>query len=199
MILPYRGQWPKIHETVFIAPSADIIGNVQIGNHTSVWFQAVIRGDVHSICIGENTNIQDHATLHVTRNTHPLEIGNEVTVAHHAVLHGCTIRNKVLIGMNAIVLDGAIIEEECLIGAHTLITQKMKIPARSLVLGSPAVVVRSLTEEEIASIRENAQEYVNRGIEYYGVVPGSMRMGQSNSDLEILAPYFIKPFGDENR
>jgi carbonic anhydrase/acetyltransferase-like protein (isoleucine patch superfamily) len=186
MILPYRGHWPKIHETAFVAPSADIIGDVEIGSHSSIWFQCVIRGDVHRIRIGNNTNIQDHSMLHVTRVKSPLKIGNEVTVGHRVTLHGCTVGNRILIGMGAIILDDAEIGDECIIGAGTLITKRAKIPPRSLVLGSPGKVIRSLNEEELAFLAESAANYVADGVEYYGYVPGPVRIGNSNADLEVF-------------
>ncbi len=199
MILSYRGHWPQIHETAFIAPSADIIGDVKIGDHSSVWFQSVIRGDVHRIRIGQNTNIQDHSMLHVTRQACPLLIGDEVTLGHRVTLHGCTIGNRVFVGMGSIILDNAVIEQDCLIGAGTLITQNMKIPPRTLVLGSPGKVIRALTEKELEFLKQSAANYVTDGIEYYGTVPGPMRMGQSNSDLESFSESFLGHFGGENR
>jgi carbonic anhydrase/acetyltransferase-like protein (isoleucine patch superfamily) len=198
MILPYRGKWPKIHETAFVAPSADLIGDVEIGSHSSVWFQCVIRGDVHQIRIGNNTNIQDHSMLHVTRLKSPLQIGDEVTIGHRVTLHGCTLGNRILVGMGAIILDDAEIGDECIIGAGTLITKKTKIPPRSLVLGAPGKVVRSLTEEEIAFLSKSAANYVGDTIEYHGYVPGPTRMGMNNSDLESLSDEFVENFdGDE--
>src|SRR6476620_7212679 len=128
MILPYRKTWPRIHETAFVAPSADIIGDVEIGAHSSVWFQCVIRGDVNTIRIGSRTNIQDHSMLHVTRKTSPLKIGNEVTVGHRATLHGCTVGNRVLVGMGAIILDDAEIGDDCVVGAGALVTKGVVVP-----------------------------------------------------------------------
>ena len=197
MILPYRGRWPKIHETAFVAPSADIIGDVEIGDRSSVWFQCVIRGDVHRIRIGNSTNIQDHSMLHVTREKSPLHIGNEVTIGHRVMLHGCTIGNRVLIGMGAIILDDAEIGDECLIGAGALITQRMKIPPRSLVFGAPAKVIRPLNDAELAFLPKSAANYVADGIEYRGVVPGPVRMGSANSDLENLTDDFKNHFDGE--
>ena len=166
MIHPWCGKWPKIHETAFIAPSADVIGDVTIGSESSVWFQCVVRGDVHSIRIGKQTNIQDHSMLHVTRKKSPLQIGDEVTVGHRVTLHGCTIGNRILIGMGAIILDDAEIGDECLIGAGTLITKGVKIPSRSLVIGSPGKVIRSLTAEELAFLPKSAANYVGDSAEY---------------------------------
>lgn len=184
MIVPYRGRWPKIHETAFVAPSADIVGDVEIGDHSSIWFQCVIRGDVNFIRIGDSTNIQDHSMLHVTRVKSPLRIGNEVTVGHRVTLHGCTIGNRILIGMGAIILDDAEIGDDCIIGAGTLVTKKTKIPPKSLVIGSPGKVVRSLNDEELAFLKKSAANYVADGIEYHGYVHGPKKLGSSNKDLE---------------
>lgn len=186
MILPYRGCWPKIHETAFLAPSADIIGDVEIGGNSSVWFQVVIRADVHFIRIGDNTNIQDHSLLHVTRLKSPLSIGNDVTIGHRATLHGCTIGNRVLVGMGAIIMDDAEISEECIVGAGSLVTQKMKVPPGTLVMGSPAKVVRSLRDEEIQFLSQSAAHYVADGIEYHGYVPGPVRLRSGIRDLEFF-------------
>ncbi len=187
MILPYRSKWPHIHETAFVAPSADIIGDVHIGDHSSVWFQSVVRGDVHRIQIGSRTNVQDHAMLHVTRGKSPLTVGHQVTIGHHAVLHGCRLGNLILVGMGAILMDDVEIADECLIGAGTLLTQGMKIPPCSLVLGSPGKVVRTLTQEERQFLKQSAENYVNDAIEYHGNVAGPRRVGSHDLDLEILS------------
>ncbi|MCM2323972.1 MAG: gamma carbonic anhydrase family protein [Oligoflexia bacterium] len=184
MILPHHGKWPRIHETAFVAPSADLIGEVEIGPHSSVWFQCVVRGDVNWIKIGARTNIQDHSVLHVTRRKHPLTIGDEVTVGHRAALHGCTIGNRVLVGIGAIVLDEAVIGDDSIIGAGALVTKGTRIPPRSLVLGAPARVARELTAEEIAWLAESAENYVGDAIDYYSYVRGPKRLGADHSDLE---------------
>ena len=147
-----------LYEKVYLAEGAKIIGNVKIGEDSSVWYNAVIRGDSNSIAIGRNTNVQDNAVLH-TSHSHELSIGDNVTIGHGAIVHGCTIGNNVLVGMGAIVLDGAIIEDNCIIGAGALVTQNKKMPEGSLVLGNPAKVIREVTEEEKKSILENANEY----------------------------------------
>ena len=199
MILPYRGKWPKIHETAFVAPSADIVGDVEIGDHSSIWFQCVIRGDVHQIRIGNSTNIQDHSMLHVTRVKSPLTIGNEVTVGHRVLLHGCTIGNRILIGMGAIIMDDAEIGDNCIIGAGTLITKRTKIPPGHLVMGSPGKVIRPLNAEELAFLGKSAANYVADGIEYHGYVAGPVRIGSSNFDLEIFSDDFGGNFDGEGR
>lgn len=148
----------KIAEWVYIAEGAKITGEVEIEENSSVWYNAVIRGDSNPIVIGENTNVQDNAVLHVS-HSHPMSIGDNVTIGHGAIVHGCTIGNNVLIGMGAIVLDGAVIEDNCIIGAGALVTQNKVIPSGSLAFGNPAKVLRTLTEEEKQSILENANEY----------------------------------------
>jgi len=161
MIQSFLDIFPTIPSSVFIAPSADVIGDVEIGEDSSVWFGTVIRGDVHTIRIGTRTNIQDLSMLHVTRKTHPLVIGNEVTVGHHVTLHGCTVKDRVLVGMGAVVLDGAVIGAQSIVGAGSLVTQGMQIPSGSLVFGNPAKVKRSLKAEELSFLAESAQNYVD--------------------------------------
>ncbi len=146
-------------QEVLILPGAAVNGDVTLGRGCSVWYNAVIRGDVSPIRIDEDTNIQDNAVLH-TSYQFPLVLGRGVTVGHGAILHGCTVEDNVLIGMGAIVLDGAVIGRDSIVGAGALVTKNTRIPPGSMVLGSPAKVKRALTEEEIAAIRENAREYV---------------------------------------
>ena len=164
MLKPYKGIWPKIHETAFMEDSARIIGDVEIGAHSSIWFNAVVRGDVHYIRIGSRTNVQDNCTLHVTKDTYPLIIGNDITIGHGVILHGCTIKDRCLIGMSAIILDNAEVGEDCIIGAGALVTEGAKIPPGSLVLGMPGKVKRELTPDEKARILKSAENY----IEYSG-------------------------------
>lgn len=148
----------RIAEWVYMAEGARVLGDVTIGEGSSVWYNAVIRGDSNSIVIGENTNVQDNAVLHVS-HSNSLTIGDNVTIGHGAIIHGCTIGNNVLIGMGAIVLDGAVIEDNCIIGAGALVTQGKMIPTGSLAFGNPAKVMREITEEEKESILANANEY----------------------------------------
>ena len=155
----------NIAEWVYIAEGAKVIGDVQIGEDSSIWYNAVIRGDSNPTVIGENTNVQDNAVLH-TSHGHALTIGDNVTIGHGAIVHGCTVGNNVLIGMGAIVLDGAVIEDNCIIGAGALVTQNKVIPMGSLALGNPAKVVRELKEEEKASIMRNADEYSEEARKY---------------------------------
>ncbi|MDD4692375.1 MAG: gamma carbonic anhydrase family protein [Eubacterium aggregans] len=145
---------------MFIAKSADIVGNVALGNDTSVWYQAVLRGDEAPITVGDRSNIQDGTVVHVAHGYHTV-IGSGVTIGHNCTIHGCTIEDDVLVGMGTTVLNGAKIGRNTIIGAGSLVTQNKEIPEGSLVLGSPAKVVRALTEEEIQSILNNAQEYVD--------------------------------------
>jgi carbonic anhydrase/acetyltransferase-like protein (isoleucine patch superfamily) len=166
MIKPFRGVLPTIASSAFIEDTAVIIGDVAILPESSVWFNTVIRGDVHYIRIGHRTNIQDLSLLHVTHDLYPLVIGDDVTVGHHVVLHGCTIHDRVLIGIGSILMDGATIEEDCIIGAGALITKGTVIPSHSLALGSPARVKRPLTEKELAWIKESANNYVRYARQY---------------------------------
>ena len=183
MILPWRKIWPKIHETTFVAPSADIIGDVEIGSHSSIWFQVVVRGDVNDIRIGNRTNVQDHSMLHVTRKTSPLKIGDDCTIGHRVTLHGCTLGNRILAGMGAIVLDDAEIGDDCIIGAGALVTKGTKVPPGSLIIGSPAKVTRPLKQEELDFLRKSADNYVKDAAEYYAYVRGPGKLGASNHDL----------------
>ena len=166
MLRAYRGQWPRVAPTAFVDRSAQVIGDVEIGDAASVWMNVVIRGDVHRIRIGARTNIQDGTIVHVMRDTHPTTIGDEVTVGHGAVLHGCTIHDRVLIGMGAVILNGAVIEEDCIVAAGALVVEGARIPARSLVMGRPAAVTRVLTDAEVASIRDYAARYVGYRLDY---------------------------------
>ena len=144
----------KIDKSVYVAPGAQIVGSVSIGKNCGVWYNAVIRGDSDTIMIGDNTNIQDLACLHVDRG-HKLSIGNGVTIGHSAIVHGCLVGDNVLIGMGAIVMNDAVIEDNCIIGAGALVTGKM-----SMVYGNPAKVIRSITEAEMEDIKTNAKVYV---------------------------------------
>ncbi len=160
MLYPFIGRTPQLDASVWIAPSADVIGDVAFGPECSVWFQAVVRGDVNFIRIGARSNVQDGAVLHVTNRTAPLRIGDEVTIGHGAIVHGCTVQDRVLVGMGAVVMDHAVIGEDSILGARALVTQDVVIPPRSLVLGSPAKVVRTLTDDEVATVRKFSANYV---------------------------------------
>ncbi len=153
------GKRPQLHKSVFLAPSAEVIGEVSIGEGSSLWFHTVIRGDVNAISIGKNTNIQDGTVVHGTYQKHAVKIGDGVSIGHSAMIHGCTIGSHVLVGMQATILDGAMIGDECLIAAGSLITQRTVIPPGSLVMGAPAKVLRPLTDAEIAAIHDSAIRY----------------------------------------
>ncbi len=160
MILPYKGINPKIDESVFVCDGVQIIGDVEIGKDSSVWFNTVIRGDVNYIRIGERTNIQDGSVLHVTYKKYPLIIGNEVTIGHGALVHGCTLKDLVLIGMGAILLDNCIINSNSFIAAGTLVREQFEVPEGVLVAGVPGRIIRDLTEEEIAKIKRSSSNYL---------------------------------------
>jgi carbonic anhydrase/acetyltransferase-like protein (isoleucine patch superfamily) len=151
---------PKLGKGVYIAHGAAVLGDVTLGNHSSVWYNAVLRGDINRIVVGHHSNIQDNAVLHLA-DDFPCIVGNFVTIGHTAIVHACTVGDETLVGMGAVILDGAVIGKQCLIGAKALVTQGMKIPAGSLVLGAPAKIVRALTREERAGLKAWAQKYVD--------------------------------------
>jgi len=166
-ILNYQGITPKLKAGSWIAPGATVIGDVEIGEDSSIWFGCVVRGDVHRIRIGDRTNIQDLSMIHVTHykkpdksDGHPTIIGNDVTVGHRVMLHGCTVEDACLIGMSATILDGAVIGRESIVGAGALVTGGKVFPPRSLILGSPAKVVHQLTDDEVAELYASAKRYV---------------------------------------
>ncbi|MBN2869837.1 MAG: gamma carbonic anhydrase family protein [Campylobacterales bacterium] len=168
MISNYLNYTPKMKERVWIAPSADVIGRVEMGEDVSIWFGCVVRGDVHHIKIGDRSNIQDLSMVHVTHHKkadesdgHPTIIGSDVTVGHRVMLHGCTIEDACLIGMSATILDGAVIGKESIVGAGALVTKNKVFPPRSLIMGSPAKVVRELSEEEVTELYASARRYVS--------------------------------------
>jgi len=151
---------PRLHPSVFVAEGAQIMGDVEIGEDSSVWYNTVIRGDVNSIRIGSRTNIQDLTMIHVEKGTHPTRLGDDVTVGHHVVIHGCTIGNRVLVGIGAIVLNGVVIEDDVFIAAGTLLTPGTHVPSGSMVMGSPGKVKRPLTDAERANLVPHAAGYV---------------------------------------
>ncbi len=159
MIKSFQNLTPKIHESAFVADDAIIIGAVEIGAESSVWFGSILRGDVNHIRIGARTNVQDGSIIHVSRKTHPTIIEDEVTLGHRVTLHGCYVETGCLIGIGAIVLDGARIGEKSLVAAGSLVTPDTQIPPHSLVLGSPAKVKRKLTDEEIYNLARFWQNY----------------------------------------
>lgn len=166
MLRPYRGRLPVVHPTAYVDASAQVIGDVDIGADSSVWMNAVVRGDVNTIRIGDRSNIQDGTVVHVMHETHPTRIGDDVTIGHAAVVHGCTIGNRVLIGMGATILNGAVVGEDSIVAAGSLVTEGAVIPPRSLVMGSPAKVRRTLSDDDVASILEYAANYVRYKKDY---------------------------------
>ena len=171
MIRSYRGRTPKIPATAYVDPQAVVIGDVTLGEHSSVWPCVVIRGDVHYIRIGARTNIQDGSVLHVMRDTHPLVLGDDVTIGHGAVLHGCTIESRCLVGMGSIVLNGAKIGAGSIIAAGTLVPEGAEVPPGSLFMGHPGKFRRALTAEDQASIDRYAQRYVEYKETYKAETP----------------------------
>ena len=173
MLRPFRSIRPKVHPTAFVDRSAQIIGDVQIGEESSIWMNVVVEENrrgrvmaVNTIRIGNRSNIQDATVIHVMRGTHPTTIGNEVTVGHAAVLHGCTVHDRVLIGMGAMLLNGAEIGEDSIVAAGTLVPEEKKFPPRSLLMGRPAILKRELSEGEIATIRDYAERYIGYRKDY---------------------------------
>jgi carbonic anhydrase/acetyltransferase-like protein (isoleucine patch superfamily) len=166
MLRPFRGRMPVVHPSAFVDDSAQVIGDVQIGPESSVWMNAVIRGDVNDIRIGARTNVQDGTVIHVMHDTHPTRIGDDVTIGHSAVVHGCTVEDRVLIGMGAILLNGAVVGHDSIVAAGALVAEDMVVPPRSLVMGVPARVRRPLTDAEVDSVRESAANYVRYRLDY---------------------------------
>lgn len=160
MIYEFLNRKPQIDESAFIAPGADIIGDVSLGKQSSVWFNTTIRGDVNYIRIGDQSNVQDNVCIHVMNQTGPTVIGNEVTIGHGAVVHGCTIHDRVLVGINATILDKAIIKSDVLIAAGTLVPPGKTLESGYMYMGSPAKKTRKLTQEELESIPQYAANYV---------------------------------------
>ena len=172
MLIPYNGILPAIGATAYIAEGVKLIGDVTIGEEASVWFNAVLRGDLAPVVIGRGSNIQDGSMLHVTHKSsynpdgNPLTIGEDVTVGHKVMLHGCTIGNRVLVGMGSILLDGAIVEDDVMIGAGSLVPKNKRLESGYLYLGSPVKQIRPLSDEEKAGLRYSANNYVKWKDEY---------------------------------
>ncbi len=161
-IIPFEGFVPRIHPTAFIAPTAIVLGDVEIGEFASVWYGCVLRGDLDPIRVGRRSNIQDNSVLH-TGKGEPCIVHDDVTVGHMAIVHGCEVRRGSLIGMGACVLNRSVIGEECIVGAHALVTEGKAFDARSMIIGSPARFVRRLTDADLESVRTFTQRYVENG------------------------------------
>ncbi len=166
LILPYRGKSPHIHPQAWIAPGAVVIGDVEIGKDSNIWFGCVIRGDVNSIRIGERTNIQDGTVIHVTRETGPTTIGSGITIGHRALLHACTLQDDCFIGMGATIIDGVVVESGAMVAASALVTPGKRIPSGQLWAGNPAKYFRNMTPEEQEFIHKSAEHYIALAKEY---------------------------------
>ena len=166
MLRPYRGVLPRVHPTAFIDDSAQVIGDVEIGEESSVWMCVVIRGDVNRVRIGSRSNVQDGTIVHVMKDTHATLIGNDVTIGHAAVVHGCTIEDRCLIGMGAILLNGVTVGSGSIVAAGTLLPEGTQVPPRSLVMGSPGKVRRTLSDADLDEIQMYADRYVAYRLDY---------------------------------
>ncbi len=166
IIRPFEDRAPRLHAGVFVAEDAVVIGDVEIGADSSLWYGTVVRGDVNAVRIGARTNLQDQTVVHVTSKTHPTFVGDDVTVGHRVVLHGCTVHDRCLVGIGAIVLDGAEVGPDAMIGAGALVPPGMVVPPGKLVLGAPARVKRDLTPDEIAFLRTSAANYAGYAKRY---------------------------------
>ena len=167
IVASFGGTAPRLHRSVLLMEGSTVIGDVEIGEGSSLWPGAVVRGDVHSVRIGARTNLQDQAVVHVTTDTHPTVIGDDVTVGHRAVLHGCTVRERCLIGIGAVVLDGAVVGPDALVAAGALVPPGAVVPPGVLALGAPARVARPLTGDERAHLLESAARYVELSARYF--------------------------------
>ncbi len=165
-IITYKGMTPKIHPSAFICEGVKIIGDVEIEEDVNIWFNTVIRGDVHYIRIGKRTNIQDLSMLHVTNDTFPLVIGNDVSIGHSATLHGCTLKDSCLIGIGASVLDGAIVNSHALVAAGAVVREGFEVPAGVLVAGVPAKIIKVLSDKEIERITSTTVNYASYVADY---------------------------------
>ncbi|NCB02390.1 MAG: gamma carbonic anhydrase family protein [Spirochaetia bacterium] len=166
MIIPFKDKLPSVDKAIYIAPSADIIGDVTLFDNTSIWPHVTIRGDMASITIMENTNVQDNTVIHVNTNM-PTLIGRDVTIGHSAILHACTIKDHVLVGMGAIILNEAVIGEYSLVAAGSVVPPGKVFPPKSLIMGNPAKVVRELREQEMVDIQNNCNHYIELATIYH--------------------------------
>lgn len=165
-ILPYKDIYPKLGDMVYVAPGAWVIGDVVIGDRSSIWFNTIVRGDVNFIRIGSETNVQDNCVLHVTEGRFPLHIGNRVTIGHRAIVHGCVVEDECLIGMGAIILDGAKIGKGSVVAAGAVVSPGAEVPENSLVMGIPATVKKSIGDAEKSLIAASVQHYLQLLVDY---------------------------------
>ncbi|MFO1188113.1 MAG: gamma carbonic anhydrase family protein [Alphaproteobacteria bacterium] len=166
LIIPYRGRWPKIAPTAFIAPNAAIVGDVEIGDAVSVWFSAVIRGDSNAVVIGPRTNIQDGTVVHTNQNGGPTRIGADVTIGHMALIHGCVLEDECFIAMGAVILDGAVVERGAMVAAGSLVPPGKRVPAGEIWAGNPARFWQKVTKERAEKMAYAAHHYVKTRDEY---------------------------------
>jgi len=166
MILPFDGKTPRLGERVFVAENATLVGDVTLADDASVWYQAVLRGDGLPIRIGARTNVQDLSMIHVTAGGHGATIGDDVTIGHRAIVHACTVGDRCLIGMGCILLDGCVIGDDCIVGAGAVVPPGVQVPPRSLVLGMPGQIKRSLTDRDLASILDFGSKYLTLKAKY---------------------------------
>ncbi len=167
-LYPHHGRQPQLGRDVFVAETAQLIGDVTVGDASSIWFGSVLRGDIHRVVIGHHTNIQDLTVCHVA-DEHACMVGNYVTVGHRAILHGCTVGDEVLVGMGAVLMNGVVVGEQSIIGAAALLTEGLQVPPGSLVYGSPARVISRLSEKERHAIKSWAEKYCRLAAGYRGV------------------------------
>lgn len=186
-LYPFRQHLPRLGERVFLAPSADVVGDIELGDDVSFWFHTAARGDVHWIRIGRGTNVQDGSVLHVSHETHPLTIGEDVSIGHAAVVHGCTLEDRCLIGMGSRVLDGATIGEDAQVGAGALVAPGTVVEPRTLVLGVPARPVRELTDEAVAANREISARYARLKEEYALRLGYGTEIASEVTDVEVTS------------
>lgn len=165
-LYPFHKMLPKIAKSAFIAPSADIIGDVEIGGESNIWFNCVVRGDDNDIKIGARTNIQDGSVVHITKDFSGTYIGDDVTIGHMALIHACTIGNRAFVGMQACMMDGAVLEDESMLAAGSLLTPGKKVPSHELWAGRPAKFMRKLSVEDIKDLKRSADHYVRLSREY---------------------------------
>jgi carbonic anhydrase/acetyltransferase-like protein (isoleucine patch superfamily) len=166
LVRPFARKAPRLHDTVFAAEGSLVIGDVEIGADSSLWFGTIVRGDVNFVRIGARTNIQDQSVIHVTGGTNPTIVGDDVTVGHRVTLHGCTVKDRALVGIGSIVLDGAVVGEDAMVGAGSLVAPGTIVPPRTLVMGVPARPKRMLTDAEVAHLLESARHYVDYARQY---------------------------------